>query len=50
MFYVAEFDLGKSEWLKCEIRKLFAEKGIEHVTIELEAPGNGQGALNSSFH
>jgi len=50
VFYVTEFDLGKSEWLKSEIRKLFAEKGIEHVTIELEAPGKGQGALNSSFH
>jgi|TARA_B110000879_G_scaffold113303_1_gene151192 cobalt-zinc-cadmium efflux system protein len=50
VFYVAEFNLGKSEWLKSEIRKLFAEKGIEHVTIELEGPGNGQGILNSSFH
>ena len=50
VFYSQEFDLEKSEWLKTEIRKLFEEKGIEHVTLELEAPGNKQGALNSSFH
>ena len=50
VFYKAEFDLEESESLKSEIRKLFADKGIEHVTLELEGPGNKQGALNSSFH
>lgn len=50
VFYTTGFDLEKSESLKCEIRKLFADKGIEHVTLELEGPGNSQGELNSSFH
>ncbi len=50
VFYTSEFSLEKSELLKSEIRKLFREKGIEHVTLELEGPGSEQGALNSSFH
>lgn len=50
VFYTAEFNVEKSEWLKKEVRKLFKAKGIEHVTLELEGPGSQQGTVNSSFH
>ncbi len=50
VFYTSEFSIENSENLKLEIRKLFSSKGIEHVTLELEGPGNKQGERNSSLH